>query len=312
VRAFLHGGGRSRRGAKWPSPWRQPATRRNVRRRKWHLVLVVVCLVWNEALASRVPGLPNVTEPRAPWSPIDVAIINAPPNIDGRLSLARSYDSTNIKNSRLRNGWLLRLQYEARGESADSASRYRIRCDASSAYEEITIKKTGEWCDSYDVCEDYDVISGCLTEVPDLHGKKVAEDLTRHWIMGIAGNVVRVRLTGSLKSEVACAEAYIRSQLAPGSVSHHVQSENKCEELKKSNNNGDRSDLVAQTPAQGPSVAPLLWSLLIITSGFLLCLLGGLYFDNKRRLLGAALFMGGALLGLLGFLPWGLPLGLPY
>jgi hypothetical protein len=101
----------------------------------------------------------------------------------------------------------------------------------------------------------------------------------------------------------------IGSQFATPIEDHDPNSKNQRKKLKESNNTGYSSYLVAEIPSikppKEPSVAPLLWSLLAAGCGFLLCLLGGQYLDDERRLLGAALLGVGLLLGALAILPWG-------
>jgi hypothetical protein len=56
-----------------------------------------------------------------------------------------------------------------------------------------------------------------------------------------------------------------------------------------------------------PAIAPVLWSFLLISWGFLLCVVGGQFLLDKGmwRLVGVAMFGIGSLLGAAGILPWG-------
>jgi hypothetical protein len=57
---------------------------------------------------------------------------------------------------------------------------------------------------------------------------------------------------------------------------------------------------------KSPSIAPVIWSILLASGGFLLCIFSEQFFDNgRRRLIGIALFGIGSLLGAAGILPWG-------
>jgi hypothetical protein len=85
---------------------------------------------------------------------------------------------------------------------------------------------------------------------------------------------------------------------------HDANGGHQGDKLKERDDAGDNSDFVAQAP----SINPILWSFGLCGLGFFVCLFGGKYFDNKRRLLGASIIGTGILLGALGILPWGLPL----
>ena len=101
--------------------------------------------------------------------------------------------------------------------------------------------------------------------------------------------------------------ADVGTQLTPSSKTHDPYSANQGKELKESNQTGERRNFVAQTPSREPTIAPMIWSLILVGVGFPLCLLGLLNFDNERRLFATALLLAGLLLGALGILPWGMP-----
>jgi hypothetical protein len=97
-------------------------------------------------------------------------------------------------------------------------------------------------------------------------------------------------------------ETYVGPQLSFSGTHHYKYSGNESETLEQRNNTGNDRNFVARSP----SIAPVLWSILLVSCGFWLCLLGGQYFDSgRRRLVGVALFGIGLLLGAAGISPWG-------
>ena|ERR1700730_13180972 len=83
----------------------------------------------------------------------------------------------------------------------------------------------------------------------------------------------------------------ISPQLAPSGPYQYKYSSDESEKLKQRGNARDDRNFVTKSP----SIAPVLWSLLLVSGGFWLCILGG----------GVALFGIGSLLGVAGILPWG-------
>jgi len=110
---------------------------------------------------------------------------------------------------------------------------------------------------------------------------------------------------GVLNSEIMDlrrANQYISPQLSPSGTHQYKYSSNESEKLKQRDNASDDRNFIAKSP----SIAPVIWSFLLVSGGFLLYILGGQFFDNGRRyLVGVALFCIGSLLGAAGILPWG-------
>ena len=99
---------------------------------------------------------------------------------------------------------------------------------------------------------------------------------------------------------IALVWQYIGSKLAYGRKNHYPQSSNQSHELEQRSKTRNGRDLLAK----GPGISLYIWFLLTVLGGFILCLLGGLYFNYERRILGAALLGIGFLLGAAGFLIW--------
>jgi hypothetical protein len=94
-------------------------------------------------------------------------------------------------------------------------------------------------------------------------------------------------------------------QLSSSHSNHDTNSSNKGQELEKRGEGSDSGYFIAKTPSREPTIAPLIWSLTAGSAGFGLSLLGLLYLDNERRLLGASLLCIGLLLGCGGALVLG-------
>jgi hypothetical protein len=100
------------------------------------------------------------------------------------------------------------------------------------------------------------------------------------------------------------ASPYVGPQLPPRGAHHDPHGGEQSQELKKAYEARNRSDLVTEAPA----IKPLILSLIGGTLGFGLCLSGGQYFDDERRILGTLLIGVGALLGGISILSLGFPL----
>jgi hypothetical protein len=100
----------------------------------------------------------------------------------------------------------------------------------------------------------------------------------------------------------------ISPQLATAGTYHDANSADQRKELRQCRDACDSSNFIAETPSDKPTIAPLLWSLLVTSCGFGLAFIGLLNLDNERRLLGPALLGCGLLLGGWGFLMWAMPL----
>ena len=97
-------------------------------------------------------------------------------------------------------------------------------------------------------------------------------------------------------------DSNVSAQLAPSCTYQHAYSSDESEKLKQRDNARNGCNFIAKHP----SLALFLCSLFLVTCGFLLCILGGQFFDNgRRRLVGIALFGIGSLFGAAGILPWG-------
>jgi hypothetical protein len=108
-----------------------------------------------------------------------------------------------------------------------------------------------------------------------------------------------------LRNQTAPYDCDIGPQLAPSCTHHYAYSSNENEKLQQRDSAGNNSNFVTNSP----SIAPVFWSLLLVSCGFWLCVLGGCLPDGLhygwRSLVGVALFGIGSLLGAAGILPWG-------
>jgi hypothetical protein len=95
---------------------------------------------------------------------------------------------------------------------------------------------------------------------------------------------------------------HISPQLTLSGAHEYTYSYNESDKLKHGGNAGNDCNFVTKSPG----IAPVLWSILLAISGFLLCLIGGYFFDDGwGRFVGVGLFGVGSLLGAAGILPWG-------
>jgi hypothetical protein len=199
-----------------------------------------------------------------------VDVIDAAPNKDGSFAILNSRDQARVVSERKR------------------SSDIELTVGRDDRFDWGELRLPVKWpsvvpCDNWRVAPNLDIVSwglACVSE-PDFNfDSRAAQD----------------RLPINIGD--------IGAELPFAGSPHYMNGGHQGEKLKERDDAGDNSDFVAQAP----SIKPILWSFGFCGLGFFVCLFGGEYFDNKRRLLGAAIIGTGILLGALGILPLGLPL----
>ena len=128
-------------------------------------------------------------------------------------------------------------------------------------------------------------ISRSLTAVLEHHGH--TGNISPIWVSGNSGG--SIVQTPTLWQDVS-------PQLSMTVSDHNAYSRNQSKELQEANDDCTRRNFVAETP----SFRLIICALVCVTCGFVLCLAGN-YFDDERVFLRAALFGGGVLFGGFGF-----------
>ncbi len=160
----------------------------------------------------------------------------------------------------------------------------------------------------YDVFWSADFVWDCFKDEPAWQGVAIYRHLASSTdiICGCLTAIFHDHLSQKLRGVDVFvrdgAPTQISPQLTLSGAHKYTYSYNESDKLKHGGYAGNDRNFVTKSPG----IAPVLWSILLAISGFLLCVLGGHYFDNGRgRLIGVGLFGIGSLLGAAGILPWG-------